>query len=154
MKASLENATKVRDVKKALAGALEVDESGLRAEVHKWTAYDLTEGDYLLVTLHRPSLPYHSFLSLEAGAAAVLTGSGGIQEETAVLGVPCFTLRDNTERAVTITDGTNELLGLDPARIAEIPERLGRAREPRTPPLWDGGAGERAAAVLEGQLED
>ena len=81
----------------------------------------------------------------------MLTDSGGIQEETTYLGVPCFTLRDNTERPVTIRAGTNTLLGLDPARIAEIPELLARAsrratREP--PPLWDGHAAERIADVL------
>lgn len=64
---------------------------------------------------------YLEFLSLEADAGAVLTDSGGIQEETSYLGVPCFTLRDNTERPVTIELGTNVLLGLDPARISEIP---------------------------------
>ena len=63
---------------------------------------------------------YLDFLSLEADAAAVLTDSGGVQEETTYLGVPCFTLRDNTERPVTIRAGTNTLLGLDPARIADI----------------------------------
>ncbi len=64
---------------------------------------------------------YLEFLSLEADAAAVLTDSGGVQEETTYLGVPCFTLRDNTERPVTIRAGTNTLLGLDPARIARHP---------------------------------
>ena len=64
--------------------------------------------------------------ALEADAGAVLTDSGGIQEETTYLGVPCFTLRDNTERPVTISAGTNTLLGLDPARIAEIPALLSR----------------------------
>ena len=67
---------------------------------------------------------YLDFLSLEADAGAVLTDSGGIQEETTYLGVPCFTLRDNTERPVTIEAGTNRLLGLDPARIDEIPGLL------------------------------
>src|SRR4029079_4986289 len=59
-------------------------------------------------------LPYTEFLSLEAGAAAVSTDSGGVQEETTALGVPCFTLRDNTERPVTVTDGSNVVLGLEP----------------------------------------
>ncbi len=90
---------------------------------------------------------YLEFLSLETDAAAVLTDSGGIQEETTYLGVPCFTLRDNTERPVTVNEGTNTLLGLDPARIAEIPGLItggGRvAAEP--PPLWDGRAAERIA---------
>ena len=68
-------------------------------------------------------LGYLEFLSLLADAGAVLTDSGGIQEETTYLGVPCFTLRDNTERPVTIRAGTNTLLGLDPAAIAGIPRR-------------------------------
>ena len=69
-------------------------------------------------------LGYLDFLSLLADAGAVLTDSGGIQEETTYLGVPCFTLRDNTERPVTIRAGTNTLLGLDPAAIAGIPAAL------------------------------
>ncbi len=93
---------------------------------------------------------YLDFLSLEGDAAAVLTDSGGIQEETTYLGVPCFTLRDNTERPVTIERGTNTLLGLEPARIAEIPELLGGATRDRSqpPPKWDGRAAERIADVL------
>ena len=69
---------------------------------------------------------YLEFLSLEADAAGVLTDSGGVQEETTYLGIPCFTLRDNTERPVTVRAGTNMLLGLDPSRIAEIPSALTR----------------------------
>jgi len=90
---------------------------------------------------------YLEFLSLETDAAAVLTDSGGIQEETTYLGVPCFTLRDNTERPVTVNEGTNTLLGLDPARIAEIPGLIAdtRAAAPDPPPLWDGKAAERIA---------
>lgn len=90
---------------------------------------------------------YLEFLSLETDAAAVLTDSGGIQEETTYLGVPCFTLRDNTERPVTVNEGTNTLLGLDPARIAEIPGLITDTREavPQPPPLWDGRAAERIA---------
>ncbi len=70
-------------------------------------------------------LGYLDFLSLLAAARAVLTDSGGIQEETTYLGIPCFTLRDNTERPVTIRAGTNTLLGLDPAAIAGIPQAAG-----------------------------
>ena len=93
---------------------------------------------------------YLDFLSLEADAAGVLTDSGGIQEEATYLGIPCFTLRDNTERPVTVRAGTNTLLGLDPRRIAEIPGLLAdRPRErPEPPPLWDGHASERIADVL------
>jgi UDP-N-acetylglucosamine 2-epimerase (non-hydrolysing) len=96
--------------------------------------------------------PYGPFLCLEAEAAAVVTDSGGVQEETTALGVPCFTLRDNTERPVTITHGTNTILGLDPSRIADIPALLRRPRLHATPPLWDGHAGERAAAAIESSL--
>lgn len=95
-------------------------------------------------------LGYLEFLSLVADAGAVLTDSGGIQEETTYLGVPCFTLRDNTERPVTITAGTNTLLGLDPAAIATIPNLLAtQDRGPaEPPPLWDGKAAERIADTL------
>ena len=94
-----------------------------------------------------PPLGYLDFLSLEAGAGAILTDSGGVQEEASALEVPCYTLRANTERPVTLTLGTNVLLGDNPARIADI--RLGE-----TPPLgreiptWDGRAGERAADAI------
>jgi UDP-N-acetylglucosamine 2-epimerase (non-hydrolysing) len=93
---------------------------------------------------------YVEFLSLVAGSAGVLTDSGGIQEETTYLGLPCFTLRANTERPITVSMGTNTLLGLEPARIAEVPALLAEARskETRIPPLWDGKASERIADVL------
>lgn len=95
-------------------------------------------------------LGYLDFLSLLADAGAVLTDSGGIQEETTYLGVPCFTLRDNTERPVTVTSGTNTLLGLDPAAIARIPALLAEREgvRPQPPPLWDGMASQRIADVL------
>jgi UDP-N-acetylglucosamine 2-epimerase (non-hydrolysing) len=97
-------------------------------------------------------LGYLDFLSLLADARAVLTDSGGIQEETTYLGVPCFTLRANTERPVTLTSGTNTLLGLDPGAIARIPallaERVGTSSAP--PPLWDGRAAQRIADVILG----
>ena len=97
-----------------------------------------------------PPLPYLTFVSLEAGAAAVVTDSGGVQEETTVLGVPCFTLRDNTERPVTVTHGTNVVIGLDPIGIATIPRQLEARHAPRCgPPLWDGRAGVRAADAVE-----
>ena len=94
---------------------------------------------------------YIEFLSLESEAAAVLTDSGGVQEETTFLGVPCFTLRSTTERPITISIGTNTLLGLEPNRIAEIPSLLSRGSSrpaPSRPPLWDGRAAERLVDVL------
>jgi UDP-N-acetylglucosamine 2-epimerase (non-hydrolysing) len=98
---------------------------------------------------------YLEFLSLQAEAAGVLTDSGGVQEETTYLGVPCFTLRDNTERPVTVRAGTNTLLGLDPTRIADIPAAIGRCNCARhtTPPGWDGHAAERLAAVICGAAD-
>ena len=98
-------------------------------------------------------LPYRAFLSLEEGAAGVVTDSGGVQEETTALGVPCFTLRANTERPVTISHGTNTLLGLDPSRLVEVPAMIGGTSVNGGPPLWDGYAGERAALEIERVLE-
>jgi UDP-N-acetylglucosamine 2-epimerase (non-hydrolysing) len=99
------------------------------------------------ITLTAP-LDYLAFLGLEAEARFVLTDSGGVQEETSVLGVPCFTLRATTERPITVERGTNVVLGLDPARVAEIPARLDGIRAPGTIPLWDGLAGRRAAEAI------
>jgi UDP-N-acetylglucosamine 2-epimerase (non-hydrolysing) len=94
-------------------------------------------------------LPYREFLSLEADAAAVITDSGGVPEETTVLGVPCFTLRDETERPVTVELGTNTIIGQDPAAIESVPSLLAEPKHGEIPPLWDGHAGERAADAVE-----
>lgn len=92
---------------------------------------------------------YLDFLALERDAALVLTDSGGIQEETTVLGVPCLTLRENTERPITVIEGTNQIVGRDPARVrAAAGEVLARGWPKRCPALWDGHAGERIAQVL------
>jgi UDP-N-acetylglucosamine 2-epimerase (non-hydrolysing) len=97
---------------------------------------------------------YLDFLALQSCAAAVLTDSGGVQEETTYLGVPCFTLRDNTERPVTVRAGTNTLLGLAPERIADVlpalDSRAGTAYPP--PEGWDGHAAERLVAQLGASL--
>lgn len=166
-----------------------------------WKDYGVEEGEFILVTLHRPALvddggllartvaalgvvaeavpvvfpvhprtrrqiedlglevsprirlvdpqPYGRFLSLESAAMAVVTDSGGVQEETTALGIRCFTLRNNTERPVTVSHGTNIVLGLDPDRIAAIPEYLSLPLREDRPPLWDGQAGERAADEVE-----
>ncbi|HEY7075114.1 MAG TPA: UDP-N-acetylglucosamine 2-epimerase (non-hydrolyzing) [Solirubrobacteraceae bacterium] len=92
---------------------------------------------------------YLDFLGLELGAGAVVTDSGGVQEETSALGVACFTLRPNTERPVTIVEGTNVLLGEDPAPIARIRPA---PREPAAIAGWDGHAGERVADVITATL--
>jgi len=168
--------------------------------------FGLTEGNYGLVTLHRPSnvdqpdlllrivralealsarlpvvfpvhprtrtriadlgvqpsaglklcdpLGYVEFLSLQASARLVLTDSGGVQEETTALGVPCLTLRANTERPITISEGTNRLIGTDPASILPAAFQIldGGAVTPRSPALWDGHAGERIAAAIGAHL--
>ena len=100
-------------------------------------------------------LGYLEFLGLVRGAACVVTDSGGIQEETTVLGVPCLTLRPNTERPVTITHGTNRLATADalPGLVEQV-LAAGRPETWPTPPLWDGAAGERIADVIVGFLKD
>lgn len=98
-------------------------------------------------------LGYVEFLGLVRGADVVVTDSGGVQEETTMLGVPCLTLRPNTERPVTISHGTNQLVtreGL--AQAVERCLRAGRAESWPTPPLWDGRAGERIASLLATRL--
>jgi len=95
-------------------------------------------------------LGYLDFLRLMKEASLVLTDSGGIQEETTILGVPCITLRENTERPVTITKGTNRLVGTDRARILKAAGEAinGAFPKGRIPELWDGKAGERIVDVL------
>lgn len=94
-------------------------------------------------------LGYIEFMGLVRGAAAVVTDSGGVQEETTILGVPCLTLRPNTERPVTITHGTNQLVTRETLseRVSEV-LATGPLEEWDTPPLWDGHAGARIAKVL------
>jgi len=114
--------------------------------VHPRTRKNLDGSTRVLLT---EPLPYRQFLSLEAKAAAVVTDSGGIQEETTVLRIPCFTLRENTERPITIELGTNRLLGLEPELLREVPTWLAEPKHGQIPPLWDGHAGERAAEAIE-----
>ncbi|AQT75143.1 MULTISPECIES: non-hydrolyzing UDP-N-acetylglucosamine 2-epimerase [unclassified Streptomyces] len=96
-----------------------------------------------------PAAGYLDFIALQDSARVVLTDSGGVQEETTALGVPCVTLRENTERPITVDEGTNVLAGTDPDRIVATVEKvLDEPPAPRCPALWDGRAGERIAAVL------
>ena len=109
-------------------------------------------GEFILEgVLATDPLDYLDFIALEADARLVLTDSGGVQEETSALGVPCLTYRDNTERAITVEQGTNRLIGVDPDNLAKAcADELARDRDPGTCqiPLWDGHAGERAAAAV------
>jgi len=100
-------------------------------------------------------LPYRHALSLMAGAAVVLTDSGGLQEETSVLGVPCLTLRENTERPITVERGTSRLVGNDPAKITRAFHDAVAGRWPRgqSIPLWDGEASVRLVTVLASWLD-
>jgi UDP-N-acetylglucosamine 2-epimerase (non-hydrolysing) len=95
-------------------------------------------------------LSYLEFLSMQSRATVVITDSGGIQEETTYLGVPCLTLRENTERPVTVSLGTNVLVGRDPEKLRVELSRVlaGEAKKGTVPPLWDGHTGERIAALL------
>jgi UDP-N-acetylglucosamine 2-epimerase (non-hydrolysing) len=96
------------------------------------------------------SLGYLRFLHLESEATLVITDSGGIQEETTALGIPCLTMRNNTERPVTVIEGTNTIVGLDPARIREGVYNIlsGNCKRGRVPHLWDGHCAERIVKVL------
>ncbi|QBE62506.1 non-hydrolyzing UDP-N-acetylglucosamine 2-epimerase [Pseudoduganella lutea] len=102
------------------------------------------------VTLVGPQA-YMAFLDLWKDAAVVLTDSGGLQEETTALGVPCLTIRENTERPVTVEEGTNLLVGTDPARIVDEARKVlrGEGKQGRRPHLWDGKAAQRIVAVLD-----
>jgi UDP-N-acetylglucosamine 2-epimerase (non-hydrolysing) len=96
-----------------------------------------------------PPVGYLDSIALQASARLVLTDSGGIQEETTILGIPCLTLRDNTERPITLTEGTNQLVGRDRGRIVTAARQvLASPPAPRRPALWDGHAAQRIAAAL------
>jgi UDP-N-acetylglucosamine 2-epimerase (non-hydrolysing) len=100
---------------------------------------------------------YLELLNLTGNARVVLTDSGGIQEETTILGVPCLTLRPNTERPITITEGTNQLVGNDSAKIIAAFERIvavpREVKTERQPKLWDGKAGERIAEIIAARFD-
>jgi len=108
--------------------------------------FGLNPGQLLLLD----PLPYIDFLAMQTHATVVITDSGGIQEETTYLGIPCLTVRENTERPITISLGTNVLVGRDRNKLgAELSKVLeGKAKKGTVPPLWDGRTGERIADVI------
>ena len=95
---------------------------------------------------------YIEFLTLQRKAAFVITDSGGVQEETTYLGVPCLTLRENTERPVTVEQGTNTLVGNDLELLESEVERIlnGKPKKGTVPSLWDGRTGDRIASLFSG----
>jgi UDP-N-acetylglucosamine 2-epimerase (non-hydrolysing) len=105
----------------------------------------LKNGIYIL-----PPLGYDEFLFLWKDAALVLTDSGGLQEETTALKIPCVTMRENTERPITVFEGTNEIVGTDPEKIVEFGKKAlgGDWKEHKIPHLWDGNASERIASII------
>ena len=142
-----------------LAGALReiARELPLVFPVHPRTRANLEKFDISLgpdITLVGPQ-GYMAFLDLWKDAALVLTDSGGLQEETTALGVPCVTLRENTERPVTVEEGTNVLAGTSPQAITAAAAQIlrGEGKQGRRPHLWDGKAAERIVAVLESELK-
>jgi UDP-N-acetylglucosamine 2-epimerase (non-hydrolysing) len=94
-----------------------------------------------------PPVTYLQMLDLVFGAHAVITDSGGLQEETTALGIPCLTVRENTERPITITEGTNRLAP-NPVELPALVRSVGRVHQPRRPEGWDGHAGERIVHAL------
>jgi UDP-N-acetylglucosamine 2-epimerase (non-hydrolysing) len=105
------------------------------------------------VLLTQP-LGYIDFLALTQKAALVITDSGGIQEETTFLSIPCITVRDNTERPVTVTEGTNHLAGTKLEGLADLVGKIldGTSKKGTIPALWDGKAAERIAGIVAGHL--
>jgi UDP-N-acetylglucosamine 2-epimerase (non-hydrolysing) len=118
-----------------------------RARIDAAGLWPLLEGGRVILA---PPQGYREMLGLLRDAEFVLTDSGGIQEETTALGVPCITLRESTERPITVEEGTNTIVGTDPARLraALAAIRSGQGKAARQPALWDGRAAERIAAAI------
>lgn len=115
--------------------------------------FGLVPGEGVILTA---PLSYMDFLNLWKDAVLVMTDSGGLQEETTVLGIPCLTLRHNTERPITVEEGTNTLVGSDPEAILQAVNDVlaGKSKAGRCPVFWDGNAAERIVEALESLLHD
>lgn len=142
-----------RVLKSILESLLKIGENlAVVFPVHPRTRQRISEFGLKVGKLHLLApLPYVEFLALQSRAVVVITDSGGIQEETTYLGVPCLTLRDNTERPITVTLGTNVLVGQDRKKLnCELYNVIGgKPKKGTIPPLWDGQAADRIANVLE-----
>jgi UDP-N-acetylglucosamine 2-epimerase (non-hydrolysing) len=139
-------------LKSILDSLLEVHEQlDVVFPVHPRTRQRMAEFNTNIEKLHllEPA-PYIEFLALQRRAAVVITDSGGIQEETTYLGIPCLTLRNSTERPITVTLGTNTLVGNDRKKLSSELHKVldGKAKKGAIPPLWDGHAGDRIAKIL------
>jgi UDP-N-acetylglucosamine 2-epimerase (non-hydrolysing) len=141
-------------LKEILESIVEVSRGmGVVFPVHPRTRQRLAGAKLDLSSLHLTEpLPYLEFLSLQRRAAVVITDSGGIQEETTYLGIPCLTLRENTERPITVSLGTNVIVGKDRNKLSSELLKIsdGKAKKGTVPPLWDGHTGERIANLLTG----
>ncbi len=139
-------------LKSLLQSLLQVnDEMAVVFPVHPRTRQRIEEFGLETGSLHLTEpKPYIEFLALQRRAAVVITDSGGIQEETTYLGIPCLTLRNNTERPITVDMGTNLIVGQDRAKLAAEMSRIanGKGKHGSVPPLWDGHAGDRIAEIL------
>ncbi|HEV7218853.1 MAG TPA: UDP-N-acetylglucosamine 2-epimerase (non-hydrolyzing) [Terriglobales bacterium] len=143
-----------RNLESILGSLIEVsDELDIVFPVHPRTRQRIADFKTATHKLHLlDPMPYLEFLALQSRATVVITDSGGIQEETTYLGIPCLTLRSNTERPVTVTVGTNILVGEDKHKLTSELENIlaGKGKKGAIPPLWDGHASERIFAVLQG----
>ena len=145
------------DTLAALMGALAeiADEIPLVFPAHPRTTGQLSQLSLPKELRVIEPLGYLDFLGLLAEASLVLTDSGGVQEETTALGVPCLTLRTTTERPITVTEGTNQVVGTDPETIIVAAEKtLASPTPPRCPPLWDGRAAQRIAEAIGAGLPE
>jgi UDP-N-acetylglucosamine 2-epimerase (non-hydrolysing) len=130
--------------------ARNIEAAGLKS-VKTWRGGSIDEPGLWMM----PPASYLDFLDLMQHAEMMITDSGGVQEETTFLGVPCLTYRNNTERPVTVSEGTNKVVGCDPERLLEMAvEVLGKPRpERQVPPLWDGKAASRIVPILKQACE-
>jgi len=150
------NVDDTHTLQEILESILEVSRGmGVVFPVHPRTRQRLEGFKLDLSSLHLlEPLPYLEFLALQRRATVVITDSGGIQEETTYLGVPCLTLRENTERPITVTLGTNVIVGQDRKRLSSELAKIvdGKAKKGTVPPLWDGNTGKRIADILIRQI--